>query len=195
VWEAATGKLVANLPYPDVADCFGFSPDSRWLYVGGKQDRRLNVASLAATQPQAAPSVTTGPPTWQGEWKSESVKLEGAFSPDHELRAVGTDDGAISLAWRETDREIARFPTPEVGALGSPAFSSDGAVLLARGGETGALYVFDLRRIREQLAELGLDWDDVQPALPPQTADDDPVRAPRLQVQLIDAAQATSHKK
>jgi serine/threonine protein kinase/tetratricopeptide (TPR) repeat protein/WD40 repeat protein len=195
VWAADTGKLVANLPYPDVSGCSGFSPDSRWLYVNGKVDGRLEIASLAATPVQAVASATAGPPTWQGQWRSESVKLDGAFSPDNRVRAYGTDTDAIHLVSPETDQEIARLPSPEVGTVQEAAFSTDGSRLLARGAETGSLYVFDLRRIREQLAELGLDWPEVQDPLPAPTGDDDPARAAPLQVELVDAEWATSHEK
>jgi serine/threonine protein kinase/WD40 repeat protein/tetratricopeptide (TPR) repeat protein len=194
VWEADTGKLVANLPYPDVNGCSGFSPDSRWLYVTGKEDRRLELASLAASPVQAV-SATPGPPPRQGLWKSESGKLEGAFSPDNRIRAYGTSVGTIHLVSPETDQEIARLPSPEVGEILETAFSTDGSLLLAKGRETGSLYVFDLRRIREQLAELGLDWPEVQDALPARTGADHPNLAPRLQVELIDAEWATSREK
>jgi WD40 repeat protein/tetratricopeptide (TPR) repeat protein len=195
VWEADTGKLVANLPSPEVTGCLDFSPDSRWLYLTGKEDRRVEVASLATTPVQAAGSATTRPPAWEGQWKSESRKLEGAFSPDNRLRAYGTNEGAIHLVSPETDQKIATLPPPEVTRSGSLTFSADGSRLLARGGDTGSLYVFDLRRIREQLAELGLDWTGAQPVLPSRTGDDDPVRAPRLEVELIGAEWATSHEK
>jgi WD40 repeat protein/tetratricopeptide (TPR) repeat protein len=193
LWAADTGKLVANLPYPNVAGCSGFSPDSRWLYVSGKEDRRLEVASLAPVQAGTAP--IPGPPRWQGEWKSESVKLEGAFSPDNRVRAYGTHLGVVHLVSPETDQEIARLPTPEVGRVQEPVFSSDGSRLLIRGYESGSQYVFDLHMMREQLAELGLDWDDAQPALPARTGDNNPVLARRLRVEMIDAEWATSHEK
>src|SRR5262249_35688566 len=45
------------------------------------------------------------------------------------------------------------------------------------------------------LAELGLDWDDAQPALPARTGDDNPALAAPLQVELIDAEWATSREK
>jgi serine/threonine protein kinase/tetratricopeptide (TPR) repeat protein len=195
VWEADTGKLVANLPYPDVTEHLGFSPDSRWLYVTGKEDRRLDLASLAAVPVQAPSAIPADRSLWLERWKSESMKLEGAFSPDNRVRAYGTDTGIIHLVSAETDQEIARLPSPEVGTIRDPAFSADGSRLLARGHETGSLYVFDLRRIRQQLAELGLDWDETQPTLPARTAHDNAVLAPRLHVELIDAEWATSHEK
>jgi serine/threonine protein kinase/WD40 repeat protein/tetratricopeptide (TPR) repeat protein len=194
VWKTDTGKLVANLPFPDVSGCPGFSPDSRWLYVTGKEDRRLEVASLAASPVQAAASATPGPSPWQGEWRSQSVKLGGAFSPDNRVRAYGTQVGAIRLVSPDTDEEIARLQSPEVGWIDPAAFTADGSCLLARGQGTGSLYVFDLRRIREQLAKLGLDWDEAQPPLPTRT-DDSNVLGARLQVELIDAEWATSREK
>jgi serine/threonine protein kinase/WD40 repeat protein/tetratricopeptide (TPR) repeat protein len=195
LWEADTGKLVANLPYPDVAGCLGFSPDSRWLYVSGKEDRRLQVASLAAASVQAGNSLTPGLPPGQGQWKSESVKLQGAFSPDNRVRAYGTHQGVVHLVSPETDQEIARLPTPEVGLVLYPAFSSDGSRLLVRGHESGSLYVFDLRRIREQLAELGLDWEDAQSPLPAPIAEEKATPFAPLRVELIDAEWATNHEK
>ena len=61
-----------------------------------------------------------------------------------------------------------------------------------RGAESGDLYVFDLCRIREQLAELALDWADSQPALPARAKEESPALAPRLEVELVDAEWATS---
>jgi hypothetical protein len=87
------------------------------------------------------------------------------------------------------------LPFPELGTLQDPFFSADESLLAVRGTETGSLYVFDVRRIREQLADLGLDWTEAQPALPARTAENNPALARRLQVELIDAEWATSHEK
>jgi hypothetical protein len=44
--------------------------------------------------------------------------------------------------------------------IGRPAcFTPDGTRLIATGSGATALYVWDLRLIRQQLKELGLDWD------------------------------------
>jgi tetratricopeptide (TPR) repeat protein len=100
----------------------------------------------------------------------------------------------IRLLAPDADKEIARLPSPETGSIEPQDFSPDGARLLARGDESGALYVFDLRRIREQLAELGLDWD--APPYPPRKPEearpgvDDP-----LQVEVIGAELAAGREK
>ncbi len=62
------------------------------------------------------------------------------------------------------------------------------------GQGTRSLYIFDLRRLREQLADLGLDWD--LPPYPPAKPEElNPVLAPRLQVELIDAEWTVSREK
>jgi serine/threonine protein kinase/WD40 repeat protein/tetratricopeptide (TPR) repeat protein len=196
VWDADTGRLVANLPYAEVSRFHGFSPDSRWLYVSGKENRRLEVASLVKTPPQpVAPDESHDSPTWQKGWQTEPMRVGGTFSPDNRLAAFGGGDGSIQLVLAETDQEIARLFSPEVGRIFPSCFSPDGALLLGAGEESGDLYVFDLRRIREQLADLGLDWEDVQPALPAKAKDASPAHDPPLQLELLGAEWATSKEK
>jgi serine/threonine protein kinase/WD40 repeat protein len=185
VWDADTGRLVANLPIAEVGSFHGCSPDSRWLYVSGKESRRLDVASLAAAPPQpVAPAADRDLPLWENAWRSEPMRVGGTFSPDHLLAAFGDLDGSIQLVLVEKDEEVARLVSPEVGRIFPRSFSPDGALLLAAGEETGDLYVFDLRRIRQQLAELGLDWGDGQPTPPVKAKDASSVLAPPLQVEL-----------
>jgi hypothetical protein len=193
VWQADTGRLVANLPTSEVTSFAGFSPDSRWLYVSGKEYRRLEIASLTRTPLQPAAPAAPDRPAWQEGWRSERIRTRGHFSPDNRLAAFGSNEGSIRLVLVETDEEIAQLPAPEVGHLGPSGFSPDGTLLMARGQETGALYVFDLRRIRTQLAELGLDWD--LPSYPPRPEDSNPVLAPPLQVELVGAEAASSAAK
>jgi WD40 repeat protein len=195
VWEASTGKLVANLPLGEVSEVQGFSPDSRWLYVSGKADRRLEVASLRArgVQPPVAGDEKSAP-RWQEGWRSEHTRLGGVFSPNNCLIAYGTDDGSIRLATPDSDEEIARFSSPEVGRISPHGFSPDGRFLLTQGQETGALHVFDLWRIRRQLAELGLDWD--LPRYPPAEAEKtSPALAPLLQVEVTDGLKELAQKR
>jgi tetratricopeptide (TPR) repeat protein len=65
----------------------------------------------------------------------------------------------IRLVETETGREVARLTGPEPMWYSPACFTPDGTRLIAGcSGET-ALYVWDLRLIRQQLKELDLDWD------------------------------------
>jgi hypothetical protein len=57
-------------------------------------------------------------------------------------------------------------------------FSPDGSHLVATHVEFKGIYVWDLRRIREQLAGLGLDWE--APPYPPAAP-----RPPTLRVEIV----------
>jgi eukaryotic-like serine/threonine-protein kinase len=80
--------------------------------------------------------------------------------------ALGIDD-QILLTDAATGRELARLTTLQPLDPAPLAFSPDGTKLIAATRRKTAL-VWDLRRVREQLAPLGLDWD--APPYPPATA-------------------------
>jgi WD40 repeat protein len=144
VWEAATGRLVERLRVR--APCLaGFSPDGRWLVTTGGGCR-----------------------VWAVDGWAEGPRLGGeafAFSPDSRTLAVEGELGAVRLVETATGREIARLEGPEQTRLWPKCFSPDGGRLFVLGEETRELYAIDLRAIRAQLAEMGLDWD--APPLPP----------------------------
>jgi serine/threonine protein kinase/WD40 repeat protein/tetratricopeptide (TPR) repeat protein len=186
VWDTDSGKLLASLPVPKVGGGVGFSTDSRRLYVPNPDGRWLDMAALAAGAPGPnSPERST----------IDSIKPDDVLSPDQRLRAAGTDDGVVRLISLETSEEVARLPTPEVGRVTPDLFSPDGSRLLARGTESGDLYVFDLSCIREELAELGLDWSESQAPPPVRSREDDPALAPRLVVDMVDADWAVSRAK
>jgi WD40 repeat protein len=148
VWEAATGRLVKELPAtpPCPVD---FSPDGRWLLTTGGGCRLWEVGS------------------WK-EWRKVGG-ARGCFSPDGSLLAVEDSAGAIRLVRTESGAEMARLEAPEQTRLIPRHFTPDGTRLIAAGVDTLALHVWDLRALRAQLAELGLDWD--QPPYPAPSAD------------------------
>jgi WD40 repeat protein len=77
-----------------------------------------------------------------------------AFSPDGRMLAVLHTSTEVRLLDPATCREFARLPS-----LGSPlCFSRDGGTLVTDAG-SGTLQIWDLKRIREQLAAMGLDWE------------------------------------
>jgi WD40 repeat protein len=165
VWDGATGRLVKELRM-DYAVFVGFSPDGNWLLTSNQGVARL----------------------WKvGTWE-EGLHVEAttfafeatpfAFSPDGQMLAVA-GDGAIRLLETASGREYVRLNAPEVTRLAPQCFTPDGAHLIALGRESRALHVWDLRLLRRQLAELGLDWD--APAYPPESAS---VRKP-LRVEVV----------
>jgi WD40 repeat protein/tetratricopeptide (TPR) repeat protein len=153
VWEAATGKLVKELPVPGLCGV-AFSPDGRWLLTTGGGCRLWEVGS------------------WNEWWKVDGAS--GCFSPDGRLLAVEDTPGAVRLLRPQDRTELTRLEAPEQTRLMPRCFTPDGTRLIAVGVETQALHVWDLRAVRECLAELGLDWD--LPPYPPAAAE--PVTPP-----------------
>ena len=103
------------------------------------------------------------------------------FSPDSRLLAINDVFGVIRLLEATTGREVAQLTGPEATWYPPACFTPDGTRLVARcSGET-ALYVWDLRLIRQQLKDLGLDWDwpDFKPA------DSDVMTARPVKVEIV----------
>jgi WD40 repeat protein len=149
VHEAATGQRVWQSPVEEQPYCC-FSPDGRWLMTnvdGG----RLYAAETWESGPRLGP----GTP-----WDATS-----------ELAILGQPNGIYRLVELATGRELAKLEDQEQNT-GPAAFSPDGTklVIQARNG----LRVWDLRRIRAELVEMGLDWD--APPFPPETKDQPPLQ-------------------
>jgi Flp pilus assembly protein TadD len=139
VWDASTGRLVKDLPMKSGSGV-GFSPDGQWLMSTGGGCRLWAV----------------------GTWEPGPVigkESNFAFSPDGRMMAVAGEDHGIRLVETATGREYVRLDTTEQTRFLPQTFTPDGASLIALGSESRALHVWDLRRIRKGLVELGLDWD------------------------------------
>jgi Flp pilus assembly protein TadD len=142
LWEAATGKLVKVLPIANGANPT-FSSDGRWV----------NGSGYWCTVCTWEPKVVSCP--------------AGLLAPDGRLLACGAGYGEIRLVSFETGKEIARLSIPDQTRLAPAYFSPDGGWLYAKGLESGQLHCWDLRLIRRQLADLGLDMG--LPAYPKRT--------------------------
>ena len=81
-----------------------------------------------------------------------------AFTGDGRLMALGIAPDQVLLADAATGRELARLTTLQPVTPTPLAFSPDGTKLVAATRQMTAL-MWDLRRIRDQLAPMGLDWD------------------------------------
>ena len=143
VWDTRTGKRLRDLTGGDA--CLGFSPDGRWLVNGTKDEYRfwevgswrpgLRVPSI----PQAVP----GPL---------------AFTTDGKILAITHSLRDVRLIETATGRELATLAAPEQYPIRCLCFRPDGEQLAAATGNR-VLQVWDLRRIRERLAEMGLNWE------------------------------------
>jgi serine/threonine protein kinase/WD40 repeat protein len=148
IWDAQEGRFVQDLPVLGLCGVC-FSPDGKWLLTSAVEGPRLWAAG-----------------TWEEGPKlnGDQSNRRGAFSHDSTLLALGDKPGVIRLIVPDTGKEIARLTAPEQARLEPCCFTPDGTQLIAAGSETTTLHIFDLRAIREGLAELNLDW--AAPPLP-----------------------------
>jgi serine/threonine protein kinase/WD40 repeat protein len=157
IWDAHTGTPVRDLAL-NWTPLVVFSPDGRWLATHTANEVRL----------------------WEaGTWR-EGPRFHGGsvvFSNDGRLLAVSDVFGVIRLVDTSTWQEIVRLTGPEATWYAPAAFSSDGTRLVALPKDRHAVYVWDLRQLRQALRQLDLDWEwpEFGPAAPPSTP-------PRLRV-------------
>jgi WD40 repeat protein/tRNA A-37 threonylcarbamoyl transferase component Bud32 len=157
VWEARTGRCVKDFRVGEYCRV-GFSPDNRWLLTNGGGFRLWRVGSWEE-----------GP-----DLKNEADHVrDSAFTPDGKMLALTGAMSEVRLLETATGREIARLTVPEQTRVSPRGFSPDGTRLAAHGAESQLAYLWDLRTLRADLKELGLDWDAPPyppPAAPPEQA-------------------------
>jgi serine/threonine protein kinase/WD40 repeat protein len=140
IWKAQTGEHVRDLPQ-DGWTTACFSPDSRWLAVSTRGG---------------------GCRLWEvGTWREVRRYGEAviAFSPDRRTLALDDLLGQVRLVEMETDREVVRLTGPEPLWYDPASFTPDGTRLIAAARDQRSICIWDLRAIRGQLREIGLDWD------------------------------------
>jgi hypothetical protein len=134
VYNAATAERVWRSPAVTGA-CLHFSPDGRWLITDADGGR---VYSCGTWQP--GPRLGPGAP----------------LDATTDLVVMGQANGIYRLVELATGRELVCLEDPEQNAA-EAAFTPDGTKLVV--AAPNGLRVWDLRRIRAELARLGLDWD------------------------------------
>jgi serine/threonine protein kinase/WD40 repeat protein/Tfp pilus assembly protein PilF len=171
VWNAQTGQPVHAFdwdregPEEETAHV-AFSPDGKWL--------------VTATAVESAIWDVT---SWQKKYgfrreNAGSTVGWAVFAPDGSMLALLHTARAVRLVNPVTGRELATLP-----AGGTPfCFSPDGSQLVTDAAGEGAFQVWDLRLIRRQLREMGLDWD-LPSYPPPPPASTKPPRATVLPAQ------------
>ena len=144
IWESESGTLVRELSLDSGSGVY-FSPDGKWLATTGGGLRLWAVGS------------------WQEKWRISAFGAV-AFSNDGRLMAAETGAGIVLLLDPDTGREYARLEDPHQDRV-SMRFTPDGTQLVTNGDDTQSVHIWDLRKIRNELTSLGLDWE-----LPPYLA-------------------------
>jgi serine/threonine protein kinase/WD40 repeat protein len=179
IWDARTGREHRSLLPEERTVSVTFSPDSRWLATGFGGGAIWDVASGEVVK-----EIRRG----------ERRQLSGAaFSPDGKLLAFALALSEVELLDTATWLPVARLRGPDASTLdlGGSAFSPDSSQLVVR-TMAGNVRVWDLRRIRDQLLELGLESN--LPTYPPRRhADAKPIKIEIDVTQFRGCIQARKH--
>jgi WD40 repeat protein/tetratricopeptide (TPR) repeat protein len=159
VWSCASGELELSIPAGNAS--VNFSGDDRWLVVGSGWSYELHDLPRRSSRRLIS--------------KSDSMAGEvpgpAAFDIGAKVVAVVSPLSVVRLFEVESGREIATLESKRADLIRWLRFSPDGSRLSAASEFRSELW--DLRRIRAALAELGLDWE--SPPLPPEPADPQPL--------------------
>ncbi len=145
IWDARTGDLLRTLRMDDMCSV-AFSPDSRWLVVGGTDFQFLEAGSWTLRRRLERPFLERFPPAM-------------AFSRNGRILALCHSWQTVKLVLTETGEELATLESPGGWNINSLSFNADASLLAVAGG-VSEIHVWNLGLIREQLARMKLDWDD-----------------------------------
>ena len=158
LWDAQTGILIRDLWPTCINARMRFSPDGRWLVgCSGKEYRFWEVGSwrLVRNVPRDGAEDMPGPI---------------AFSQDSKRVVIASTRRVIKLLDVESGHELASFESPEWSLqIQSLSLTPDEGNLIV--GTDGLLEVWDLRRLRANLAKIGLNWDAPRIAEPDSPGD------------------------
>ena len=152
VWDLRRQRLECILKprnvVGDLSFSVGFSPDGRWL-VSSTRSRKESYHFWHVGSWELGPCI---------DQERNGIAFHSpAFTGDGRLMAMGIAPDQILLADAATGRGLARLTTLQPVFATPLVFSPDGTTLIARTDQKTVL-VWDLRRIRDQLAPRGLDW-------------------------------------
>ncbi len=152
VWDVASGKAVQALLPEIPMSLVAFSPNGQWLLTSTTREYQF----------------------WEvGTWRpgrriprdDPGLSAPMAFSRDGRMLAIACSRYAVQLIDASTFEPLARLEPPAPQGLTWLCFSPDGTQLAAAAGGNGTTQLWDLRAIRQRLADMGLDWD--LPQYPP----------------------------
>jgi WD40 repeat protein len=142
VSDVALQEVVWTHAFPVTGE---FSPDSRWIVTGG------DVCRIWPTGIWRDGREVPRPP-------GLGAVNHAVFAPDGITLAIAYEGRVVQLVDARTGGELATLPAPDLPAIDRLAFSPDGTRLAGAMGAVG-VQMWDLRRIRARLADMGLDWD------------------------------------
>src|SRR5262249_4461547 len=152
VWDLQARRLDRILPPCDGTDprCWvTFSPDGRRLVTTATSEAHSGCYRFRVG-------------TWERETVAETPGVvETAaplFSPDGRLLAFSVSPRRVRLADPNTGRALAHLSTLDPVHPVPRSFTPDGTRLAVTTAD-GLVHIWDLRRVREQLTELNLDWE------------------------------------
>ncbi len=141
VWDAVTGKVLMLLPLGTAR--VAFSPDSRWLGIGGAARYRFVRTG----------SWTLGSEIEHGEDLDEMAL---AFHPCSKVAAIlDASQSIVRIVDVENGRILANLDAPEQSTIHYLTFSPDGRYLAVAQSDQ-RVNLWDLSSIRHRLEELGL---------------------------------------
>jgi serine/threonine protein kinase/WD40 repeat protein len=154
VWNTRTGALVKKLTTNYGIPTIVFSPDGHYLVVGTAVEFcfwQVDSWTVARRIPNSA----SGNDFWPMM----------AFSRDGKLFASTHSRNKIRLHSAATGEVLTDLESPRNARLITGLALNFDGTLLAASESADAFRLWDLRRIRQRLVELGLDWD--EPPYPP----------------------------
>jgi WD40 repeat protein len=151
IWDVARGTLVRRLPHEGEYPGAAFSPDGRWLVTGVRSAFffwEVGSWDLKVRLPR----------------EPRSLFSSVAFARDGGLLALAQGRNRIHLHDAVTLRQLATLEVPGPIDLTGLSLSPDGTQLAAT-TQQDVVALWDLRRLRQELAALDLDWE--RPPYPP----------------------------
>jgi WD40 repeat protein/serine/threonine protein kinase len=168
VWDTQSTQGAVKTLWPDLGRVQPkFDPSGEWLFASANEECRVyEVGTWRLVDGIAAREAPTS---------EDDLFGAAAASPDGELLAIRSSLSTIRLVETSTWRELATLEPIEPLTIQALAFGPDGSQLAAA-SVSGPVQLWDLREIRRELRELGLDWDMAPyPPLPSADVNDQPL--------------------